>query len=185
MQNASVDERFCCGTPGRSVLLGNRQDDTWSGPTWTSFSWRRHAGCTTRCGEIRLRSRHLRRASCAAHRGTARARDCPDVRPRIRAPHARCCGQRGVDQESGPHREAAGVPIADANLVTAGLGPTRCCRSAPIIWIWLGTGFNDENNAGPPEYSARVDFLFERGDKRGAAHRRWHRMNGRSPKPTC
>jgi cobalt-zinc-cadmium efflux system outer membrane protein len=30
----------------------------------------------------------------------------------------------------------------------------------------LGTGFDDVNNAGPPEYSARIDFLLQRGDKR-------------------
>jgi cobalt-zinc-cadmium efflux system outer membrane protein len=31
----------------------------------------------------------------------------------------------------------------------------------------LGTGYDRVNTAGPPEYSARVDVLFERGDKRG------------------
>jgi cobalt-zinc-cadmium efflux system outer membrane protein len=31
---------------------------------------------------------------------------------------------------------------------------------------WLGTGFNEINGAGPPEYAVRLDFVFERGDKR-------------------
>ena len=59
-----------------------------------------------------------------------------------------------------------GVTIADANLVTAGLRPNPVLSLGADHLDWLGTGYDAINNAGPQEYSARVDFLFERGDKR-------------------
>jgi cobalt-zinc-cadmium efflux system outer membrane protein len=60
----------------------------------------------------------------------------------------------------------AGVPIAEANLVTAGLRPNPVFSVGADHLDWLGTGYNEENGAGPPEYSARVDFLVELGAKR-------------------
>ena len=39
-------------------------------------------------------------------------------------------------------------------------------RSKATTWICSATGYNAENNAGPPEYSIRTDFVFERGAKR-------------------
>jgi cobalt-zinc-cadmium efflux system outer membrane protein len=60
-----------------------------------------------------------------------------------------------------------GVTIADANLVTAALRPNPVLSLGGDHLDWLGTGYNAINNAGPQEYSARVEFLFERGDRRG------------------
>lgn len=60
----------------------------------------------------------------------------------------------------------AGVTMAGADLVIARQ------RANPVLGLGadhldlLGTGFNDENGAGPPEYSARIDVLLERGGKR-------------------
>src|SRR5262245_9567620 len=59
-----------------------------------------------------------------------------------------------------------GVTIAAANVVTAGLRPNPVLSLAADQLDLLGTGFNAFNNAGPPQYGARVDFLFERGQKR-------------------
>ena len=59
-----------------------------------------------------------------------------------------------------------GVSIADANLVTARVRPNPVLSAGGDHLDLLGTGYDRVNNAGPPEYSARVDFLFERGDKR-------------------
>ena len=60
----------------------------------------------------------------------------------------------------------AGMSIADANLVTAQLRPNPVFSAGGDHLDLLGTGFNETNKAGPPEYAARVDFLLERGDKR-------------------
>ena len=60
----------------------------------------------------------------------------------------------------------AGITIADANLITARLRPNPVLSLGGDHLDLLGTDFNDANGAGPPEFSARVDFLFERGSKR-------------------
>jgi cobalt-zinc-cadmium efflux system outer membrane protein len=60
----------------------------------------------------------------------------------------------------------AGVSIADANVITAGLRPNPVLSVGGDHLDWLGTDFDEENGAGPPEYSARIDFLLERGAKR-------------------
>lgn len=60
----------------------------------------------------------------------------------------------------------AGVSMADANVITAGLRPNPVLSVGGDHLDWLGTGFDDKNGAGPPEYSARIDFLLERGAKR-------------------
>lgn len=59
-----------------------------------------------------------------------------------------------------------GIAIADANAITARLRPNPVLSLGADHLDLLGTGFSEENGAGPPEYSARVDFLFERGGKR-------------------
>lgn len=59
-----------------------------------------------------------------------------------------------------------GLSIAEANLITARLRPNPVVSLGADHLDWLGTGFNEENGAGPPEYSAAIDFLFERGAKR-------------------
>ena len=59
-----------------------------------------------------------------------------------------------------------GLSIADANLVTARLRPNPVLSLGGDHLDLLGTGFDEENGAGPPEYSVRLDVLFERGRKR-------------------
>src|SRR5258708_37423757 len=67
------------------------------------------------------------------------------------------------------------LSIAEAQIVTAKL------RLNPLLTLdadhfdFLGTGFSTTappgkmpNNGGPTEYSARMDFLYERGGKRQA-----------------
>jgi outer membrane protein, heavy metal efflux system len=65
----------------------------------------------------------------------------------------------------------AGFSIAKANAITAGLRPNPVLSVGGDHLDWLGTGFDDENGAGPPEYSARIDVLFERGSKRTVERR--------------
>ena len=60
----------------------------------------------------------------------------------------------------------AGITIADANVITARLRPNPVLSLGGDHLDLLGTGFDDANGAGPPEYSVRFDFLFERGAKR-------------------
>lgn len=59
-----------------------------------------------------------------------------------------------------------GISIADANLITARLRPNPVFSLGGDHLDWVGTGFNEENGAGPLEYSARIDVLLERGAKR-------------------
>ncbi len=58
------------------------------------------------------------------------------------------------------------LSIADAAIVTAGLRPNPVMSGDADHLDLLGTGFDDTNNAGPPEYGVRVDFPIERGKKR-------------------
>lgn len=60
----------------------------------------------------------------------------------------------------------AGVTVAQANVITAGLRPNPVLSVDGDHLDFLGTGFNDENGAGPAEYNARIDFLWVRGSKR-------------------
>src|SRR5262245_17241346 len=62
--------------------------------------------------------------------------------------------------------QQAGLSTADAALVTARLRPNPVLSASADHLDWLGTGFSDENGAGPSEYAVRVDVPFERGDKR-------------------
>jgi cobalt-zinc-cadmium efflux system outer membrane protein len=62
--------------------------------------------------------------------------------------------------------QRAGLSAADAAIVTARLRPNPVLSGGADNLDWLGTGFNDENGAGPTEYAVRVDVPFERGDKR-------------------
>jgi cobalt-zinc-cadmium efflux system outer membrane protein len=59
-----------------------------------------------------------------------------------------------------------GIPIAEANLITSQLRPNPVLSLGADHLDLLGTGFDDTNGAGPPEYSVRFDFLVERGGKR-------------------
>jgi cobalt-zinc-cadmium efflux system outer membrane protein len=60
----------------------------------------------------------------------------------------------------------AGITIAQANAITARLRPNPVLSLGGDHLDWLGTGFDDVNGAGPPEYSVRLDLLLERGGKR-------------------
>jgi cobalt-zinc-cadmium efflux system outer membrane protein len=62
--------------------------------------------------------------------------------------------------------ERANLSIADAGLVTARLRPNPVLSGSAESLDILGTGFDEVNQAGPPQYSVRVDVPFERGGKR-------------------
>ena len=62
--------------------------------------------------------------------------------------------------------ERANLSIAEAAVITARLRPNPVLSGGANSLDWLGTGFNDINNAGPPEYAVRVDVPFERAHKR-------------------
>src|SRR5439155_5660082 len=58
------------------------------------------------------------------------------------------------------------ITIAEAAAITARLRPNPVLSGGANSLDWLGTGFDEVNNAGPPEYAIRVDVPFERGRKR-------------------
>ena len=67
------------------------------------------------------------------------------------------------------------LSIAEAQIVTAKLRPNPLLTLDADHLDLLGTGFSNvstngktPNNGGPTEYSARMDFLYERGGKRQA-----------------
>src|SRR5262249_6414780 len=61
-----------------------------------------------------------------------------------------------------------GVTVADTRMITARLRPNPVASVSADHLDALGTGFNSLNNAGPPEYALRTDFIWERGGKRDA-----------------
>ena len=71
-----------------------------------------------------------------------------------------------IDRNLSLLAERLNLTIADAAIVTAALRPNPVLSGGANSLDWLGTGFNEINGAGPPEYSARVDVVFERGGKR-------------------
>jgi cobalt-zinc-cadmium efflux system outer membrane protein len=64
--------------------------------------------------------------------------------------------------------ERTNLAVADAQLVTARLRPNPVGTFSADHLDLLGTGFNEENNGGPPEIAWRVDVPLERGGKREA-----------------
>jgi outer membrane protein, heavy metal efflux system len=74
--------------------------------------------------------------------------------------------REAVDHNLSLLAERLNLAVADAAIVTARLRPNPVLSGGANSLDWLGTGFNEINGAGPPEYSARVDFVFERGGKR-------------------
>ncbi|HYM23085.1 MAG TPA: TolC family protein, partial [Vicinamibacterales bacterium] len=64
--------------------------------------------------------------------------------------------------------ERANLTIADAQMIAARLRPNPVFSFSADHLDWLGTGFNAENNGGPPEIAWRVDVPLERGGKREA-----------------
>src|SRR5262245_12065504 len=71
-----------------------------------------------------------------------------------------------VQHNLGLLAERANLSIAEAALITARLRPNPVLSGGANSLDWLGTGFNEVNGAGPPEYSLRVDVPFERAHKR-------------------
>jgi cobalt-zinc-cadmium efflux system outer membrane protein len=62
--------------------------------------------------------------------------------------------------------EKYNVPIAEARIMTARLRPNPVLTIEGDHLNLLPPKYNAENMAGPPEYSIRTDFIFERGAKR-------------------
>src|SRR5215813_8553692 len=62
--------------------------------------------------------------------------------------------------------ERYNLSVAEARIITARLRPNPIFTAEGDHLDLLGTGYNKINNAGPPEYSVRTDFLLERGSKR-------------------
>src|SRR5262245_24687258 len=62
--------------------------------------------------------------------------------------------------------EKNNVSVAEARVITASLRPNPILTLDGDHLDLLGTGYNRINAAGPPEYSARTDFIWERGGKR-------------------
>src|SRR5205809_1469009 len=71
-----------------------------------------------------------------------------------------------VEKNLGLLAERANLTIAEAGLITARLRPNPVLSGGANSLDWLGTGFNELNGAGPPEYAVRVDVPFERAHKR-------------------
>jgi outer membrane protein, heavy metal efflux system len=74
-----------------------------------------------------------------------------------------------IEHNLGLLADRVNLTIDDARVVTAGQRPNPVLSVEGDHLDWLGTGYDRINNAGPPEYSVRTDFLFENGSKR--AHR--------------
>ncbi len=73
--------------------------------------------------------------------------------------------KEAMDRNLGLLAQRYNVSIAEASLLTARLRPN------PIVSVggdhlMLLPGYNEASGAGPPEYSVRTDFIFERGGKR-------------------
>ena len=63
--------------------------------------------------------------------------------------------------------EKYSIPIAEARIITAKLAPESGAeRGRRPPGSSAGPATTQENGAGPPEYSIRTDFVFERGAKR-------------------
>ncbi|HXE11483.1 MAG TPA: TolC family protein [Bryobacteraceae bacterium] len=62
--------------------------------------------------------------------------------------------------------ERYNVSIAQAKILTASLRPNPVLTLDADHLPWAGTHYNNDNMAGPAEYSVRTDFLFERAGKR-------------------
>ncbi|MBX3276823.1 MAG: TolC family protein [Acidobacteria bacterium] len=62
--------------------------------------------------------------------------------------------------------ERFNLTLADARIATARLRPNPVLSIGGDHLDLLGTGYNNINSAGPPEYALRTDFILERGEKR-------------------
>jgi cobalt-zinc-cadmium efflux system outer membrane protein len=62
--------------------------------------------------------------------------------------------------------QKATLSVADTQMLTARLRPNPVASVSADHLDWLGTGFDDTNNGGPPEIAFRVDVPIERAGKR-------------------
>jgi outer membrane protein, heavy metal efflux system len=62
--------------------------------------------------------------------------------------------------------EQANLSIAEAAQISARLRPNPVLSGTSERLDLLGTGFDETNGAGPPEYAIRIDMPFERAHKR-------------------
>src|SRR4029450_4626461 len=60
------------------------------------------------------------------------------------------------------------VKITETQMITARLRPNPVASVSADHLDLLGTGFNNVNQAGPPEYAMRTDFILERSSRRTA-----------------
>jgi len=76
--------------------------------------------------------------------------------------------KEAVEKNLGLLAEKYNLSIADARIITARLRPNPVFSAGLDYQDILGTGFRNDpnNNAGPPEYNFRTDFVLERGRKR-------------------
>jgi cobalt-zinc-cadmium efflux system outer membrane protein len=74
--------------------------------------------------------------------------------------------EEAMQHNLGLQAERSNLAAADAAVVTAKLRPNPVLSGDADSLDWLGTGFNDVNGAGPPQYAARIDVPVERGQKR-------------------
>ena len=77
-----------------------------------------------------------------------------------------------VDHNLSLLAERLNITVADAAIVTARLRPNPVLSGGANSLDWLGTGFNDVNNAGPPEVLCARRFPVRARRQAGAANRR-------------
>src|SRR5882672_5131276 len=71
--------------------------------------------------------------------------------------------QEALDHNLGLLAERYNLSIAEARIVTARLRPNPVFSLSGDHLPLAGTTYNSANNAGPPEYAVRTDFVLERG----------------------
>ena len=74
--------------------------------------------------------------------------------------------QEAIQNNPGLLAERLGIPVAETALITARLRPNPVVSASSDHLDWLGTGFSEQNGAGPVETALRIDVPFERGHKR-------------------
>jgi outer membrane protein, heavy metal efflux system len=74
--------------------------------------------------------------------------------------------QEAVEKNLDLLAERYNLSVADARVSTARLRPNPVLSLYGDLLDLAGTGFNEQNMAGPPEYGIRTDFVLERGQKR-------------------
>jgi cobalt-zinc-cadmium efflux system outer membrane protein len=74
--------------------------------------------------------------------------------------------KEAVEKNRGLLAERYDLSIAETRSITARLRPNPVLSLYADLQDLAGTGFNERNMAGPPEYGIRADFIWERGRKR-------------------